>query len=371
MGSPGAFVRVVVASIVVVACHVVTFGVAVAAVGASVPPMRLAALALVVLLAGSIPLNLGGWGPREGIAGWTFAVAGLGASAGVAASTLFGILAMIAVAPGLVVAATSAVRRMRTPAPARTVVLAGTGREGGIVIDRPYVILSAAMSLDGYLDTASPPRLALSNAADFDRVDEVRAHCDAILVGARTVRADNPRLLVRSEERRSRREAQGLPPSPWKVTVTATGDLDPQSKFFTFGDTKKLVYCPRSAVRGIRDRLGDRATVVGLGDEVSVADLVSELNDRGVRTLLVEGGGTVFTQFLAADLVDELQLAIAPFFVGDRRAPRLIGDGRFPWNSDRRAPLVESRRVGDMVLLRYALSERCPVPGRSSPGESD
>ena len=130
VGSPGAFVRVVVASIVVVACHVVTFGVAVAAVGASVPPMRLAALALVVLLAGAIPLNLGGWGPREGIAGWTFAVAGLGASAGVAASTLFGILAMIAVAPGLVVAATSAVRRMRTPAPARTVVLAGTGRKG-------------------------------------------------------------------------------------------------------------------------------------------------------------------------------------------------------------------------------------------------
>ena len=187
------------------------------------------------------------------------------------------------------------------------------------MIDRPYVILSAAMSIDGYLDTASPPRLALSNAADFDRVDEVRANSDAILVGARTVRADNPRLLVRSEERRSRREAEGRSPSPWKVTV---------------------------------------------------ADLLSELNDRGVRTLLVEGGGTVFTQFLTSDLVDELQLAIAPFFVGDRRAPRLIGDGTFPWNPDRHAPLAESRQVGDMVLLRYALSERCPIPGHSFPGES-
>jgi uncharacterized membrane protein YbhN (UPF0104 family) len=129
VGSPGAFVRVVVASMVVVACHVVTFGVAVAAVGASVPPTRLAALALVVLIAGSIPLNLGGWGPREGIAAWAFAVAGLGASTGVAASALFGFLAMIAVAPGLVVAATSAVRGVRTPVPARTVVLTGTGRK--------------------------------------------------------------------------------------------------------------------------------------------------------------------------------------------------------------------------------------------------
>jgi 5-amino-6-(5-phosphoribosylamino)uracil reductase len=237
------------------------------------------------------------------------------------------------------------------------------------VIDRPYVILSAAMSIDGYLDTASPPRLALSNAADLDRVDEVRAQSDAILVGARTVRLDNPRLLVRSEERRSRREAEGLPPSPWKVTVTAAGDLDPRSEFFTSGHTEKLVYCPRSAVRGIRDRLGDLATVVGLGEVVRGAYLLRELHDGGVRTLLVEGGGTVFTQFLASDLVDELQLAIAPFFVGDRRAPRLIGDGTFPWNPDRHAPLAESRQVGDMVLLRYALSERCATSGRSSPGQ--
>lgn len=238
------------------------------------------------------------------------------------------------------------------------------------MIDRPYVILSAAMSIDGYLDTASPPRLALSNAADLDRVDEVRAHSDAILVGARTVRLDNPRLLVRSEERRSRREAEGLPPSPWKVTVTATGDLDPDSKFFTSGHTEKLVYCPRSAFRGIRDRLGDLATVVELGEEVTVPDLVSDLNDRGVGTLLVEGGGTMLTQFLASDLVDELQLAIAPFFVGDRRAPRLVGDGTFPWNPDRHALLAESRQVGDMVLLRYALSERCAIPGRAFLGRS-
>ena len=67
----------------------------------------------------------------------------------------------------------------------------------------------------------------------------------------------------------------------------------------------------------------------------------------------------MITQFLASDLVDELQLAIAPFFVGDPRAPRLIGDGTFPWTPERHAVLAESRQVGDMALLRYALSERC------------
>ncbi len=130
MGSLGSFVQVVVASIVVVVCHVVTFGIATEAVGAHVPPLRLAAIALVVLLASSIPLNIGGWGLREGIAAWTFAVAGFGASAGVAASTLFGILAIIAVAPGLILTVASAVRLRRTPTPEGALVLAGADRKG-------------------------------------------------------------------------------------------------------------------------------------------------------------------------------------------------------------------------------------------------
>ena len=63
--------------------------------------------------------------------------------------------------------------------------------------DRPIPLMSCSVSLDGYLGDRTP-RLALSNKADFDRVDEVRASCDAIMVGAVTVRTDNPRLLVRS-----------------------------------------------------------------------------------------------------------------------------------------------------------------------------
>src|ERR1700733_5968278 len=94
------------------------------------------------------------------------------------------------------------------------------------VCERPYTLLSCALSIDGYLGSASPRRLELSNDADFDRVDAVRASCDAILVGAATVRNDNPRLLVRSRNRRDARTARGLPPSPMKVTVTEGGGLD-------------------------------------------------------------------------------------------------------------------------------------------------
>lgn len=98
------------ASVVVVACHVATFVVACVAVGVAAPPERLIAVALVAVLAASIPLNVGGWGPREGAAAWAFAALGLGAATGIAASTAFGVLAMIAVAPGALVVAASALR---------------------------------------------------------------------------------------------------------------------------------------------------------------------------------------------------------------------------------------------------------------------
>ena len=97
--------------------------------------------------------------------------------------------------------------------------------------DRPYILLSCGMSIDGYLGSASPRRLELSNDADFDRVDAVRASCDAILVGAATVRSDNPRLVVRSQNRRDARTARGLPPSPKKDTVTARVELDRRADF--------------------------------------------------------------------------------------------------------------------------------------------
>src|SRR5680860_1417980 len=92
--------------------------------------------------------------------------------------------------------------------------------------ERPYTLLSCGISIDGYLGGASEKRLLLSNDADLDRVDAVRAASDAILVGAATVRNDNPRLLVRAQARRRARVARGLRPSPIKVTVTRGAQLD-------------------------------------------------------------------------------------------------------------------------------------------------
>lgn len=231
---------------------------------------------------------------------------------------------------------------------------------------RPYVILSCAMSMDGYLDSAAPHKLAMSNPADFDRVDQLRADSDAIMVGASTIRRDDPRLLVRSDERQLLRLAAGKPASPMKVTVTASGDLPPQSAFFAEGDVEKLVYCPRWSAHTIEAELGRVATVVPLGSRVTMMDVLTDLARRGVDRLMVEGGGRLHTQFLVDELVDELQLVVAPFFVGESRAPRFVEAGRFPWTSSHRATLADTRRIGDVVLLRYALSDRFQSDARQS-----
>ncbi|MCI3245978.1 dihydrofolate reductase family protein [Streptomyces spinosisporus] len=213
----------------------------------------------------------------------------------------------------------------------------------------PYVLLSAAVSLDGCLDDTGPERLLLSSPADFDRVDEVRASVDAILIGAGTIRADNPRLLVNSPERRAARVAQGRAEYPLKVTVSGSGDLDPAARFWHTGGDKLLATTDKGAERA--RALGLAADVVPLGPDLDWRRLLEHLHDeRGVRRLMVEGGGTVHTQLLQQGLADELQLVLAPLFVGDPDAPRLFGPGAY---QDGRLRLVETRRIEDVVLMRY------------------
>ena len=108
------------------------------------------------------------------------------------------------------------------------------------------VIVSTAVSADGYLDDRSPDRLILSTPEDWAEVHRLRAACDAILVGAETIRRDNPSLLVGDEVLHRERIDRGLPSNPVKVTLTASCRLSPEANFFTRGDQEKIVHLPRS-----------------------------------------------------------------------------------------------------------------------------
>jgi 5-amino-6-(5-phosphoribosylamino)uracil reductase len=217
------------------------------------------------------------------------------------------------------------------------------------------------VSADGYLDDASATRLVLSDAADWDEVDELRARSDAIMVGAQTIRRDNPRLLVKSEARRRQRLDRGLPANPQKVTITGSGDLDPGCRFFA--DKPPLVYTAAERADKLRARLGRVATIVPVPgqDHVYLGWVLADLAGRGYGRIMVEGGAQILEQFLAAGVADEIRLAVAPVSVADPAAPRL----RLPAGLLR---LAGVRQVGRMTVLRYLAGTQPGSPPGTMPG---
>ncbi|GHH47238.1 RibD family protein [Lentzea cavernae] len=209
---------------------------------------------------------------------------------------------------------------------------------------RPHVLLSVAVSLDGHIDDRGTERFPLSNAEDFDHVDRLRAESDAILAGAETLRRDNARLLVYSDERRAQRTADGKPEFPLRVTVTRSGQLDPELRFWHCGGDR-LVYT-RSAGTTV-DHLAETKTFS------EFSEIVDDLGARGVRKLMVEGGTSIHTAFLQAGLADEIRVAVAPMLIGQATAPRFVNPAEFPGGPARRFHLEDVTKVGDVAVLRY------------------
>jgi 5-amino-6-(5-phosphoribosylamino)uracil reductase len=180
----------------------------------------------------------------------------------------------------------------------------------------------------------------------------VRAESGAILVGAATIRRDNPRLLVNDARRRAARVAAGRSEYPLKVTVTNSGHLDPTLKFWHHGGDK-LVYTTDAGYGRAVEAVGGLADVVSLGPEVDFGALLDDLGTRGVDRLMVEGGGTIHTAFLAAGLADEIRMAVAPMLIGQATAPRFVNPAEFPGGPARRFHLEEVTKLGDVAVLRY------------------
>ena len=201
------------------------------------------------------------------------------------------------------------------------------------------VHLSVAVSLDGYIDDRSPQRLVLSNSEDLADMRELRAQCDAILVGAQTLRRDDPSLRG----------------PKMRATLTESGELDPRLRFFD-GSARSIVLTSLQRADTLKRQFGDRAEVLALGCFDPDA-ILGALGALGVRSLWIEGGTRVLTMFLASGRFDTLRLAIAPFFVGDAGAPRMVDAARFVNDATRRLALRGVRPLGDVAVLDY---ERSP-----------
>jgi 2,5-diamino-6-(ribosylamino)-4(3H)-pyrimidinone 5'-phosphate reductase len=254
--------------------------------------------------------------------------------------------------------------------------LRGRGYASAVQL-RPYVLVNMAMTADGKIDTIERRGARISGAADTARVDRLRAASDAVMVGGRTLLAEDPRLTIRDAVLVDERVDRGRPAQPVKVGVITRigrwGDdapaLPSPSRFLEDGGGQEggggqviVATTTRTApavVGWLRERGGH--VIVHDGAQVDLARLLAQLHERGIERLMVEGGSTLVAALLDADLVDELQLAVAPLLFGGREAPTPVGGaGRRREEAIRLSLLDHSVDDDGDVILRYHVE---PAPG--------
>ncbi len=214
-------------------------------------------------------------------------------------------------------------------------------------------MISVAVSADGYMDDMSSERLVLSTAEDWAEVYRLRAEADAIIIGAETLRKDNPSLTGKSEEVKVERSAKGLSREPRRVVVCGRGVISPELKIFKSGEEKPLLFSliERAELEGLAE--------VVVTESIDAPYIITELEKRGVCNLFVEGGAQVLRMFFESRLVDKVRVARNPnIVVNDSLAPHL----ELPeWilNLD-----AESEDLGGMEVKTYANGVCCGVKDR-------
>lgn len=212
---------------------------------------------------------------------------------------------------------------------------------------RPYVLVNVASSLDGKISDERRRQIRISCDEDLKRVDELRASADAIMVGIGTIIADNPKLNVKSKELRDKRIAVGKKENPLKVVVDSRCRIPENAEIFE-GDV--LVAVSKLAEKDKIEIISKKAEVVVLGDEkVDLKALLAELHRRGVKKLIVEGGGTLISSLLKENLVDEMFIYYSPIIIGGSNAPTICDGSSF--SVPIKMKMISVERLGEGLLV--------------------
>lgn len=216
------------------------------------------------------------------------------------------------------------------------------------------ITASVAISSDGYMDDTSPVRLVLSDEADWKEVHALRAKCDAILIGAQTVRRDNPSLVLRSEELRRLRLAENKQADIIKVVVSGNCNLSPELRFFTEGgdNVSKIIITREDTPAEKILALSPVATIILL-PKITASAIATSLAKEGIDSLLVEGGAQTLKMFIDENMLDRMRLAISPVTVNEANAPRLPYFGSMPFED--KCTIKKARKVGKMTVYDYEI----------------
>ena len=223
-------------------------------------------------------------------------------------------------------------------------------------MERPYVLLNVAMTADGKIDTFERRGASISSQKDKERVDKLRAESDAVMVGGRTLLAENPKLTVKSADLRAAREARGLTPNPVKVGIASHADLKPDSDFLTVGPARIVIFTTQGTSKVQLEFLRALGVEVFIHDtgRVDLPQALGTLKEIGINRLMVEGGGTLNFELLRQGLVDELTAYVAPLVFGGQSAPTLAAGPGLVRNAAIPLKLVDAEAWEDGgVLLKY------------------
>ncbi len=212
--------------------------------------------------------------------------------------------------------------------------------------DRPWVLLNFVISIDGAtaLDGQSTK---LGDEDDLAMFQALRAVPDVILVGATTVKVENYRPVVLDQQRQSRRVERGQDAAPKLAIVSGTMSLDVEQRVFSDQDHKPLIITGINANSGRLALIGDAADVAILED-LNARTILDRLSSA--KVVLIEGGPSLAGQFVAAGLVDELNVTIAPVLVGGA-SDRLVGMAAITPPADMK--LDRALQGERMLILRY------------------
>ena len=221
-------------------------------------------------------------------------------------------------------------------------------------MDRPFIFINSAMSADGKLSTKERKQVRISGKLDFERVDELRAQADAIMVGIGTVLSDDPSLTVKSPERKAARKASGKSENPARIIVDSAARTPLEADIFKKGEGIRIIAVSNAAPAENVERLEKKALVIKTGtDKVDLAELAGKLKEMGISTLMVEGGATLIWGMLSADLVDEIYTFIGNLIIGGATAPTFTDGDGFSGAELLRLELLSAEKIEDGILLKW------------------